>query len=161
MEEVTETEPKETHAPSRNVSQGLKSLAVLVVLGTASAVAGLFMVDPSGQPTHGTADAATPPPLAVTLLSATDLNDPAVLARNTGTLKSRQTLTDLVVSLGANHQDANSALHTLYSGDLLDARRLRPGLLAEAYMEDDQLRALSIRAEADRSLLITRTQNGA
>lgn len=161
MEEVTETEPKETHAPSRNVSQGLKSLAVLVVLGTASAVAGLFMVDPSGQPTHGTADAATPPPLAVTLLSATDLNDPAVLARNTGTLKSRQTLTDLVVSLGANHQDANSALHTLYSGDLLDARRLRPGLLAEAFMEDNQLKALSIRAEADRSLLITRTQNGA
>ena len=161
MEEITETEPRETPAPKRNVSQGFKSLAVLFVLGSASAVAGLFMVDPSGQPTHGTAAAATPLPLAVTLLSATDLNDTPLLAHNSGTLKSRETLTDLVVSLGANHQDANGALHTLYSGDLLDARRLRPGLKAETYMEGDQLKALSIRAEADRSLLITRTQDGA
>jgi murein DD-endopeptidase MepM/ murein hydrolase activator NlpD len=161
VEEITETEPREIPAPKRNMSQGFKSLAVLFVLGSASAVAGLFMVDPSGQPTHGTAAAAIPLPLAVTLLSATDLNDPAVLAHNTGTLRSRETLTDLVVSLGASHQDANGALQTLYSGDLLDARRLRPGLKAETYMDGEQLKALSIRAEADRSLLITRTLDGA
>ena len=160
VEEYTETEPHATRPPKRNVSQGIKSLAVLFVLGSASAVAGLFMVDSSGQPTHGTAVAATPPPLAVTLLSATDMTDSVDLVRQTGTLKSRQTLTDLVVSLGANHQDANSALQTLYSGDLLDARRLHPGLTAEAYLDGEQLKALSIRAEADRSLLITRSQAG-
>ncbi|WP_241764769.1 M23 family metallopeptidase [Hyphomonas johnsonii] len=161
MKEVTETKPQLEHQPKRNLSQGLKSLAVLFVLGTASAIAGLVMVDPAGQPTHGTAAAATPPPLATTLLSATDLTDPVVLEHKTGTLKSRQTLTDLVVGLGASHQDANSALQTLYSGEMLDARRLRPGLVAEAYLDGDTLKALSIRAEPDRSLLITREQDGA
>ena len=160
MEQNTETEPHKVPHSKRNLSQGLKSLAVLFVLGSASAVAGLFMVDSTGQPTHGTADAATPLPLAVTLLSARDLAQPKILEHETGTLKPRETLTELVVSLGANHQDANNALQTLYSGDLLDARRLRPGLKAETYLDGDRLTALTIRAEADRSLLITRDQDG-
>ncbi len=150
-----------SEAPKRNLSQGLRSLAVLAILGSASAIAGFVVTDKSAETFNIVANAAAPPPLALTLINALDVVEVAPAERRFGKLERNETLTGLVTRLGAEAKDANAALHTLYSADMLDARRLRPGsTTAEAYLENGRLEALSIRAEADRSLLITRSLAG-
>ena len=63
-----------TAEPSRTVSHGVKSLVVLGLLGSVSAVLGLVTIGPSNDPVGmGAAHASpAPPPLATTLLSATE-----------------------------------------------------------------------------------------
>jgi len=155
--------PVETGVPMRkSLSHGVKSLIALLVLGTGSAVAGLLVAGPWGEHGPGTASAAlAPPPLAVTLLSATDMQPPAPPSHHVeGRLERRETLTGLVRRLGAPADEAASALQTLYDDDLIDPRRLLPGLEAEAFLDDGHLTALSVRAEPGRNLFITRGLDG-
>ena len=154
------TEPQ---APARKtLSHGVKSLIALCVLGTGSALAGLLIAGPSGQNGPGAAEAApAPPPLAATLLTATDIQPPAApLQTASGTLARRETLTGLVQRLGAPAGEAASALQTLYDEELLDPRRLLPGLEAEIFLDDGHLSALNIKAEAGRNLFITHGADG-
>ena len=147
--------------PKRSLSQGMKSLVVLGVLGSASAIAGLVM---AGRPDAGmiqTAEAATPLPLAARLVSAVDLTGaPKALVKAEGKLERNETLTGLVTRLGAPAGEANAALQAVYGQDLIDHRRLRPGVEAETFVEDGRLTALAIKADSDRSLLVTRTLEG-
>ena len=155
--------PAENSAPARKtLSHGLKSLLALCVLGTGSAIIGLVVAGPQGTNGPGTASAApVPPPLAVTLLSATDIQPPAAPAtRVSGTLQRRETLTGLVTRLGAPTGEAAGALQTLYDNELIDPRRLLPGLEAEAFLDDGHLTALNVKAEAGRNLFITRGLDG-
>ncbi|MDX1293245.1 MAG: M23 family metallopeptidase [Hyphomonas sp.] len=148
---------------SRSVSHGVKSLIVLGVLGSASAILGLVTIGSSTEPGGmGAAHASTsPPPLATTLLSATEF-EPGLTPpeRVSDTLKSRETLTELVTRLGAQPADAAAALHTIYEKELLDPRRLRPGVKADAFIADGKLTALNIKADAERNLFITRSAEG-
>ena len=147
----------------RRMSHGIKSLIALCILGSASAGVGLLAVGPTGAPTVETAEPAVPaaPPMAATLVSATDVEPITFnIDRVSGKLKSRETLIELVSRLGAHPSDAQRALRTLYDGELLNPRKLRPGLEVEAFMQDDQLRALSIRADRERTLFVTPTFNG-
>ena len=92
-----------TQAPARStLSHGVKSLVALLVLGTGSAIAGLLIAGPNGQNGPGAAEAApAPPPLATTLLTATDIEPPASpLQTVSGELARRETLTGLVQRLG-------------------------------------------------------------
>ena len=155
--------PTEPKAPARStLSHGVKSLVALLVLGTGSAVAGLLIAGPNGQNGPGTAEAAlAPPPLAATLLTATDIQPPAPpLQTATGKLARRETLTGLVQRLGAPANEAAGALQTLYDEDLLDPRRLLPGLEAEVFLDDGHLSALNVKAEAGRNLFIKRGTDG-
>lgn len=147
--------------PKRNLSQGMKSLVVLGVLGSASAITGLVMAGRPDAAIVQTADAATPLPLAARLVSAVDLTSvPKHVVKAEGKLERNETLTGLVNRLGAPVGEANAALQAVYSKDLIDHRRLRPGLEAETFVEDGRLTALAIKADADRSLLVTRTLEG-
>lgn len=146
----------------RSVSHGVKSLVVLGVLGSLSAILGIITVNSSNDGTVGAAHASpAPPPMAATLLSATEF-EPGIIApeRISGSLKHRETLTELVSRLGATPTDANAALYTIYDKDLLDPRRLRPGVIADAFLSDGQLTALNIKADAERNLFITRNMAG-
>lgn len=88
-----------------------------------------------------------------------------VLTR-TGTLARRDTLSDLLIRLGASPGEAHAALKPLFDRELLDARRLRPGLKATLSLEPagatDTLRlvGLSLRSEADHSFFVTRKRDG-
>lgn len=147
----------EAAARKARLSQGIKSLIVLGVLGSASAIAGLVMAGRPNAPFTETAEAAVPVPLAARLLTAWDAVDVPVLDRAEGKLERNETLTGLLTRIGADSRDANAALHTLNGKDLIDSRRLLPGKTrAEAWFEGGQLTAVSVRAEADRSVLITR-----
>ncbi|WP_291060056.1 M23 family metallopeptidase [Hyphomonas sp.] len=143
--------------PRTGFSQGVKSLVVLAVLGSASAIAGVVMAGRTPPALTETADAAVPLPLAARLVSAWDIEDAPPLERAEGRLERNETLTGLLMRLGAAPGDAGAALHTLAGSDLLDSRRLRPGKTqAEAYFDNGTLTAVSVRADSDRSLLITR-----
>lgn len=116
-----------THADTaRTVSHGVKSLIVLGLLGSVSAVLGVVSIGPDSESGGISAAHASPvpPPLAATLLSATEF-EPVLGAptQTSDTLKRRETLTELVTRLGAEPSDAAAALHTI---DLPGAR-FRPG----------------------------------
>lgn len=85
-----------------------------------------------------------------------------------GTLKPRDTLSDLLIRLGASPAEAHAALKPLFEAELIDPRRLRPGLKARASFkpaEDDRAEArlvgLSLRSDSDHSFLVSRTSTGA
>lgn len=155
--------PAESKAPQRRpLSHGMKSLIALAVLGSAAAVTGLVVAGPWGKHDQAVAAALpTSPPLAVTRLIATDIQPPAAPSqRVTGKLERRETLTGLVKRLGAPADEAAGALQTLYDDELIDPRRLLPGLEAEAFLDDGHLTALNVKAEPGRNLFITRDHGG-
>lgn len=163
IDSLTQTDPNtvEAKASKRGLSQGMKSLVVLAVLGSASAITGVLMAGRQPAVIDQTAEAATVPPLAARLVSALDLTDlPKPLVKAEGKLERNETLTGLVTRLGVPVSEANAALQAVYSTDMLDHRRLRPGLAAETFVEDGRLTALSIKADTDRSLLVTRKMDG-
>ncbi|MEM9178984.1 MAG: M23 family metallopeptidase [Pseudomonadota bacterium] len=75
-------------------------------------------------------------------------------------LKRRETLSDVIKRLDLPGNDGHRALLSLTSNDLLDARRVRPGLEVTAHVADDSLNALSIKLEEGRRLLAKRTASG-
>ncbi len=88
---------------------------------------------------------------------------------NTGTLVRRDTISDLLQRLGTTSADAHAALAVLEEAELLDPRRLRPGLKATVTLEPGELEnpgapallvGLSLRTEPDHSLLVTRDSEG-
>jgi murein DD-endopeptidase MepM/ murein hydrolase activator NlpD len=144
--------------PKPGLSQGVKSLIVLGVLGSASALAGIVMAGRGPDPLTQTADAAIPIPLAARLVSAVDVVDARPLERAEGKLERNETLTGLLTRLGAAPGEAGAALHVLTGTDVIDSRRLLPGKTqAEAWFDEGKLQAVSVRSGFDSSLLITRT----
>ncbi|MEM7639188.1 MAG: M23 family metallopeptidase [Pseudomonadota bacterium] len=75
-------------------------------------------------------------------------------------LKRRETLSDVIKRLDLPGNDGHRALLSLTSNDLLDARRVRPGLEVTAHVAGDSLNALSIKLEEGRRLLAKRTASG-
>lgn len=89
------------------------------------------------------------------------------LTRVSGRLQPRDTLADLIERLGANRVDTYAALQSLYADDLVDPRRLRPGVEAVVTLEADgtpqdgaPLRGLTLRTAPEFSLVVTRRSDG-
>ena len=156
-------DPAETTArPKSGLSQGVKSLIVLGILGSASAIAGIVMAGRTPGPLSETPEAAIPVPLAARLVTAWDAVDAPALEHAAGKLERNETLTGLLTRLGASSTDASAALQTLVGTDVIDSRRLLPGKTqAEAWFENGQLSAVSVRAGSDSSLLIMRGKDNA
>lgn len=157
----TEAEIAAVKAPKLRLSAGLKSLVVLAVLGSASALAGVVFAgrEPAGDLMAAEAATATPP-LAARLVSALDMIDLPQIVRAEGRLERNETLTGLITRLGAPISEANAALQAVYTTEMIDHRRLRPGLEAETFVEDGRLTALTIKPGTDRSLVVTRSMDG-
>jgi murein DD-endopeptidase MepM/ murein hydrolase activator NlpD len=142
---------------------GMRSLRLLIGIGPIAAVAGLILVKSITGSTPAEVVEATQMPLpvlATTLFSADDIEPTQTLDHASGTLKSKQTLVGLVTDLGADHADANTALAALYENELIDPRRLRPGLQADIWMKDGALQALAVKADADSRLMVSRSTLG-
>lgn len=145
-----------------------RGMASLTLLGASAAAASLTTFYFIGQARK--ADAQTPlpvslsVPLAATVLTADDLlNEPLSDVRS-GKLKSRDTLVELVSDLGATPADASSALKAIYDAELIDPRRVRPGLEVKAQfqgpVETAELISLSISNEAGKQILSKRMMDG-
>lgn len=84
-------------------------------------------------------------------------------------LKSRDTLTDLLDRLGVARGEANEALYALYDAELIDPRKVRPGLEVAAYvmpsptLDDPEavtLAGLTLKHKSEASLVVSRTAGG-
>lgn len=150
-------------APRKRYTRGMRSLFLLGGLGSLVALVSLSLVhtsNPALQRDGTLITANVAPPLAVTRVSADDLGGDLNSVHANGALKSRETLADLVMRIGATPKDAYGALSTVLNDDMLDARRLRPGLKADAWFTGDTLTGLSLREGNDKSFLVTRLQSG-
>ncbi|MGH1422772.1 MAG: M23 family metallopeptidase [Hyphomonas sp.] len=151
-------------APRKRFTRGIRSLLLLGGLGSVAAIIAVAVVgssDPSSSRANTTIVAEAPTsPLAVTLLSADRFTQHSNATQASSALKSRETLADLVMRVGATPEEAYGAISAVLNDDMLDARRLRPGLKADAWFEGDTLTGLSLREAGDKSYLITRLQSG-
>ena len=92
----------------------------------------------------------------------------ALSETRTATLKSGDTLTDVMDRLGVGRGEANSALYALYDTDLIDPRKVRPGLEISAYVsptptdedaEAVRLVGLTLKHEREASLVVVRNSD--
>ncbi len=76
------------------------------------------------------------------------------------TLKRRETLSDLVNRLDLPGNEGHQALYSLTNAELLNARRVRPGLEVKAHVAGDALNSLSVDLEPGRRLMSKRMPDG-
>lgn len=158
-------------APSRARS------ALTWFAGVLTAAAGLAVIGgvavsmapaKGASPTAATLDAvAVAVAPTMPLRSAEFAVDLPPLTRVSGRLQPRDTLADLIERLGADRVDTYAALQSLYADDLIDPRRLRPGVEAVITLEPDnspedgsRLRGLTLRTAPEFSLVVTRRSDG-
>ncbi|MEL7033472.1 MAG: M23 family metallopeptidase [Pseudomonadota bacterium] len=98
--------------------------------------------------------------LAAIPISAEDFGVSDPLDVRPTKLQRRETLSDVIKRLDLPGNDGHRALLSLTSAELLDARRVRPGLQVTAHVAGDSLNALSINLEAGRRLLAKRSPSG-
>ncbi|MEM7327156.1 MAG: M23 family metallopeptidase [Pseudomonadota bacterium] len=144
----------------KTMSEGKRYLiASGAVIGLAAAA--MFVV---GSQTPAP-EAPAPAPVEVASLASMaigpeDFGTAAALDVRPTKLKRRETLSDVIKRLDLPGNDGHRALLSLTSNELLDARRVRPGLEVTAHVAGDELNALSINLEAGRRLLAKRTPSG-
>lgn len=99
--------------------------------------------------------------LASLPIAPEDFGVAAALDVRPATLKRRETLSDLVNRLDLPGNQGHQALYSLTNAELLNARRVRPGLEVKAHVDGDQLTALSVDLEPGRRLMAKRMPDGA
>ena len=144
----------------KSMSAGTRSL---IALGTLVGLSGLTVLslDVQTEAPDVIADAEIETiSLASLPIDAEDFGIGAPLDVRPAALKRRETLSDLVNRLDLPGNDGHRALYSLTSSELLNARRVRPGLEVTAHVDGEQLNALSVNLEAGRRLMAKRMPNG-
>ncbi|MEM5515518.1 M23 family metallopeptidase [Henriciella sp. AS95] len=146
------------------LSRGMTSVALLGVASAAVSLSTFYFIGQArkaeAQPVVQISLAV---PLATTLLSADDMDAASAVSTRDGTLKSRETLTELVQNLGATPAEASRALRAVYEAELIDPRRVRPGLEIKANFagpDHAELTSLSFSNEAGKQILSKRLSDG-
>ena len=145
----------------KSMSAGTRSLFALGVLIGLSSVTVLTLELEQAAPVEPVAEPVEEASLASLPIDPEDFGIGEALDVRPATLKRRETLSDLVNRLDLPGNDGHQALYSLTSSDLLDARRVRPGLEVKAHVSGDALNALSVDLEAGRRLLAKRMPDGA
>ncbi len=113
------------------------------------------------------ADVSTQAPVILT--SFQELEPVRKTREYTETLRSGETLTELLDRVGVSRAQANSALYTLYDGGFIDPRKVQPGLELTAYVEtaptDEnpnavELFGMSVKHEKEASLVVAKRADG-
>ena len=145
----------------KSMSAGTRSLFALGVLIGLSSVTVLTLELEQAAPVKPVAEPVEEASLASLPIDPEDFGIGEALDVRPATLKRRETLSDLVNRLDLPGNDGHQALYSLTSSDLLDARRVRPGLEVKSHVSGDALNALSVDLEAGRRLLAKRMPDGA
>ena len=160
---------------SRQVSHAAIAFSALIGAAVLAGIWGSRQAKPvvaadNDPPGAGPVQASAPEPIPPDVLWTADLATPERLLRvETGRLERRDTISDLLQRLGTTPADAHAALAALEEADLLDPRRLRPGMTATVTLDpaaaggEDApapLVGLSVRTQSDHSLLVTRASDG-
>jgi hypothetical protein len=111
----------------------------------------------------GTSGMPDPRALLSTLTSFDHLENNLPLEK-TLSIRRNETLSGLLDRIGAPREEANGAVYA--AGQLMDLRKVRPGENVTAWLETDpadgqvRLTGLSLRPEAERQVLVSRTTSG-
>ena len=160
------TEIQAPPSTGRKLSNGMRSGVALAAMTLVGASVGLWLTydGKTAAPDTKIVDAGPPPvPPALAFTDLREFASQPSLNVNSGELKRNDTLIDLVTRLGAEHVDAYAALGALYENELIDPRRLRPGLELTAYVQPAsseeataRLTALTLREDGTASLIVKR-----
>ncbi len=151
----------------QGISNGLKSAAALACMLAVGGAAGYWVVEnrePVPEaPASAIAETSLPAPSTI-FFDALDVEPAPMVERRIGKLKRNSTLIDTLVDLGADSAEAYGALQALYEPELINPRRVQAGLTLDAVFEPQgdaqRLVGLTLRPEAGRSLIVTRTPDG-
>jgi murein DD-endopeptidase MepM/ murein hydrolase activator NlpD len=146
-----------------------RSTVTLSMLGIAAVGTSLGVFHSLGQ--SRTAEAQIPAtvqlamPLASTLLTADGFDPETEVITRDGTLQPRETLIELVTELGVGGSDASRSLQAIYDAELVDPRRVRPGLNVTAQFRGDtpdtaELVSLSLSRDNGGQILSKRMSDG-
>jgi len=144
----------------KSLSAGTRSLFALGVLIGLSGVTVLTLELEQETAVEAPVEEVQPLNLAAQPIDPEDFGIGAALEVRPATLKRRETLSDLVNRLDLPENQGHQALYSLTQADLLDARRVRPGLEVKAHVASDGLNALSVDVDAGRRLMAKRMPNG-
>jgi murein DD-endopeptidase MepM/ murein hydrolase activator NlpD len=145
----------------KKMSAGTRSLIALTALvGLSATTVALLDLETEAPIEVAEVEEVETASLASLPIAREDFQTVAPLDARRATLKRRETLSDMIKRLDLPNNDGHRALYSLTSADLLDARRVRPGLEVTAHVDGDQLNAFSVDLEAGRRLLTKRMPNG-
>ncbi|WP_040500525.1 M23 family metallopeptidase [Henriciella marina] len=147
-----------------------RSTITLSMLGIAAVGTSLGVFHSLGQSRTAQAQPAATvqlaSPLAATLLSAEGFDVEDQVITRDATLQPRETLIELVTDLGVGGTDASRSLQAIYDAELVDPRRVRPGLNVTAQFRGDtpataELVSLSLSRDSGEQILSKRMSDGA
>ncbi len=144
----------------KTMSAGTRSLFALGALIGLSSVTVLTLELETETPDAEPVEEVVMASLASLPVDPEDFGLGAALEVRPATLKRRETLSDLVNRLDLPGNDGHQALYSLTRSELLNARRVRPGLEVKAHVEGDTLNALSVDLEPGRRLMAKRMPGG-
>ncbi|MCR9079202.1 MAG: M23 family metallopeptidase [Hyphomonadaceae bacterium] len=144
----------------KTMSAGTRSLFALGALIGLSSVTVLTLELETETPDAEPVEEVVTASLASLPVDPEDFGLGAALEVRPATLKRRETLSDLVNRLDLPGNDGHQALYSLTRSELLNARRVRPGLEVKAHVEGDTLNALSVDLEPGRRLMAKRMPGG-
>lgn len=144
----------------KSLSAGTRSLFALGALVGLSSVTVLTLQLETEAPPAEPVEVIVEKSLASVPVAPEDFGIGAALEVRPATLKRRETLSDLVKRLDLPGNEGHQALYSLTGSELLDARRVRPGLEVKAHVAGDTLNALSVDLEPGRRLMAKRMPDG-
>ena len=145
----------------KKMSAGTRSLIALTTLvGLSAATVAILDIQTEAPVELVEAETIPTATLASLPIDREDFGASVPLDARSAKLKRRETLSDLIKRLDLPNNDGHRALYSLTNSELLDARRVRPGLEVTAHVDGDQLNAFSVKLEAGRRLLTKRMPNG-
>lgn len=144
----------------KSLSAGTRSLFALGALVGLSSVTVLTLQLETEAPPAEPVEVIIEKSLASVPVAPEDFGIGAALEVRPATLKRRETLSDLVKRLDLPGNEGHQALYSLTGSELLDARRVRPGLQVKAHVAGDTLNALSVDLEPGRRLMAKRMPDG-
>lgn len=146
-----------------------RSTITLSMLGIAAVGTSLSIFHSLGQSKTAEAQPAAAvqlaSPLAATLLSAEGFDAEDQIITRDATLQPRETLIELVTELGVAGSDASQSLQAIYDAELVDPRKVRPGLNVTAQFRGDtpdtaELVSLSLSRDTGGQILSQRMSDG-
>ena len=145
----------------KKMSAGTRSLIALTTLvGLSAATVAILDIQTEAPVELVETETIPTATLASLPIDREDFGASVPLDARSAKLKRRETLSDLIKRLDLPNNDGHRALYSLTNSELLDARRVRPGLEVTAHVDGDQLNAFSVKLEAGRRLLTKRMPNG-
>ncbi|MEM1389939.1 MAG: M23 family metallopeptidase [Pseudomonadota bacterium] len=139
-------------------SRGMRSLSVLI--GAAAICMSLAILVRPTDSIGRVADVALPVATPLEVEFPDEVLRSVPLSKSSAALKRRETLSGLTDRLGLDRSQATQVWNTLNQADLLDPRRVRPGLEVTAWQESGTLNAVKLVEQAGEQIMAKRDHAG-